>query len=140
MKVFWGITEEKLGEVMRKYRTEHNYTQKKLADYLGIDRTTYSKYETVRKPELDVIMKLAVLYNVSVDEFLKDFFTTKPDNASPLAAASSPEEKTGDELFTLNDEEKQLLYLYRDCIRKKELLEKAKEIWAEDSDMRKPEK
>ncbi len=140
VKVFLGITEEKLGNVMRKYRTEHNYTQKKLANYLGIDRTTYSKYETVRKPELDVIMKLAVLYDVSVDEFLKDFFTTKPDKASPFAAASSPEEKTGDELFMLNDEEKQLLYLYRDCIRKNELLEKAREIWSEDSDIKNPEK
>lgn len=140
MKVFLGITEEKLGNVMRKYRTEHNYTQKKLADYLGIDRTTYSKYETVRKPELDVIMKLAVLYNVSVDEFLKDFFTAKPDGAPHLSAASSPKEQTGDELFMLNDEEKQLLYLYRDCIRKNELLEKAREIWAEDSDIKNPEK
>ena len=49
MKVFVGISEKKLGEILKKYRTEYGYTQKKLADYLGIDRTTYTKYETVRK-------------------------------------------------------------------------------------------
>ena len=74
MKKFLGIAEEKLGEVMKRYRMEHNYTQKKVADYLGIDRTTYTKYETVRKPEIDVIMKLAALYDISVDEFLAEFF------------------------------------------------------------------
>lgn len=139
MKVFLGITEEKLGEVMRKYRNEHNYTQKKVAAYLGIDRTTYSKYETTRKPELDVIMKLAVLYNVSVDEFLKDFFATKHDGTTPLAAASSPTKKEGDELFMLDDEEKQLLLLYRECIHKRELLKKAKEIWAQDTELKNTE-
>lgn len=139
MKVFLGITEEKLGEVMRKYRNEHNYTQKKIADYLGIDRTTYSKYETVRKPELDVIMKLATLYDVSVDEFLKDFFVTKSDGTTPLTAASAPTEKAGDELFMLDGEEKQLLLLYRECIHKKEVLEKAREIWAKDTEIKNSE-
>lgn len=135
MKVFLGITEEKLGEVMRKYRNKHKYTQQKLADYLGVDRTTYSKYETVRTPELEVIMKLAALYNVSVDEFLKDFFAEKSDTSSTLATASSKSEET--ELFTLSDDEKQLLLLYRESIRKKEMLEKAREIWNFDIQLKK---
>lgn len=135
MKVFLGVTEEKLGEVMRKYRNKHNYTQQKLADYLGVDRTTYSKYETVRTPELEVIMKLAALYNVSVDEFLKDFFAEKSDASNTLATASSKNEET--ELFMLSDDEKQLLLLYRESIRKKEMLEKAREIWNDDVQMKK---
>lgn len=135
MKVFLGITEEKLGEVMRKYRNKHKYTQQKLADYLGVDRTTYSKYETVRTPELEVIMKLAALYNVSVDEFLKDFFAEKSDASSTFATASSKSEET--ELFTLSDDEKQLLLLYRESIRKKEMLEKAREIWNFDIQLKK---
>lgn len=137
MNVFLGVSDEKLGEVMRRYRNEHNYTQKKIADYLGIDRTTYSKYETAqRKPELDVIMKLAALYNVSVDEFLKDFFAEKPDKITPLAAASAPSSNKNEEIFSLNNDEKQLLLLYRDCIRKKEALEKVREVWLADADIK----
>lgn len=139
MRVFLGITEEKLGEVMKNYRNEYNYTQQKIADYLGIDRTTYSKYETVRKPELDVILKLAALYNVSVDEFLCDFFESGADEANGLAAASAPQGKGGEELFKLEDDERQLLLLYRECIHKKDVLEKAREIWNNDAELRKSE-
>ena len=137
MNVFLGVNDEKLGEVMRRYRTEHNYTQKKIADYLGIDRTTYSKYETAqRKPELDVIMKLASLYNVSVDDFLKDFFAEKSDKLSPFATASAPSSKNNEEIFWLSDDEKQLLLLYRDCIRKKDAIEKVREIWLSDAEIK----
>lgn len=129
MKIFWGLTEDKLGEIMKKHRIEHNYTQKKVADYLGIDRTTYTKYETVRKPEIDVIMKLAVLYGLSVDEFLGDLSANKNDKVTPFAAASSAD---GDDENTLKEDEKRLLALYRESIRKKEILDKAKEIWADD--------
>ena len=137
MNVFLGVNDEKLGEVMRRYRTEHNYTQKKIADYLGLDRTTYSKYETAqRKPELDVIMKLASLYNVSVDDFLKDFFAEKPDKVTPLATASATSSKDNKEIFSLSDDEKQLLFLYRDCIRKNEAIEKVREIWLSDAEIK----
>jgi len=134
VKVFLGIAEEKLGEVMRKYRVEHNYTQKKVADYLGIDRTTYTKYETVRKPEIDVIMKLAALYDLSVDEFLGDFFETVEENITPFKKASESD-KDG-ENNVLSDDEKQLITLYRESLRKKEILEKAKEIWTDDNKIR----
>lgn len=135
MKMFLGISEEKLGEIMKKYRLEHNYTQKKVADYLGIDRTTYTKYETVRKPEIDVIMKLAVLYDVSVDEFLKDFFEAKENGAMPFKIAGVP--KSDDKKETLTDDEKQLLDLYRESIRKKEILDKVRQIWADDGKIKK---
>lgn len=135
MKVFLGIPEEKLGEVMRRFRKEHNYTQQKLADYLGVDRTTYSKYETaVRKPELDAIMKLTALYNVSVDEFLEDFFAVKPEKTAIASSMVSGAENDVPEI--LAEDEKQLLMLYRDCIRKKEMLEKAREIWAKDTEIK----
>ncbi len=130
MKIFWGLTEEKLGEIMKKHRIEHNYTQKKVADYLGIDRTTYTKYETVRKPEIDVIMKLASLYGLSVDEFLGDLSAKNPDKITPFAAASSMNIDSTE--ITLKEDEKRLIILYRESIRKKEILDKAKEIWADD--------
>ena len=134
MKIFWGLTEEKLGEIMKQHRIEHNYTQKKVADYLGIDRTTYTKYETVRKPEIDVIMKLAALYDLSVDEFLGDLSAKKSDKVTPFASASS--ENRDDVEIDLKEDEKRLVILYRESIRKKEILDKAKEIWADDNKLK----
>ena len=68
VKAFEGIDAKKLGTVMKAYRKSMHLTQQKVADYIGIDRTTYSKYETGRKPEIDTIMKLSVLYDVPLDD------------------------------------------------------------------------
>lgn len=131
MRVYLGVTEQTLGEVLRKYRTDHGYTQKKVADYLGIDRTTYTKYETVRKPELEVIMKLAAFYDVSVDSFLEEFFVEGTEG-SKYAIASAPDKR---ELVSLTPEEKQLISFYRDSVRKAEIMEKAKNVWLEDAEL-----
>ncbi len=131
MKVYLGVTEQALGAVLRKYRVEHGYTQKKLADYLGVDRTTYTKYETVRAPELDVILKLAAFYDVSVDSFLEEFFF-ESNEGSKYAVASATDKK---ELVVLTPEEKQLISFYRESVRKAEIMEKAKNIWVEDSEL-----
>ena len=128
MRVFVGISEKKLGEILKKYRTEHGYTQKKLADYLGIDRTTYTKYETVRKPEIDVIMRLAAFYNVSVEDFLDEFFVDSKEEAK-TALAGTPAKK---ELMSLTEEEKQLIGFYRDAVRKEKIFEDTKNVWLED--------
>lgn len=131
MRVYLGVTEQTLGEVLRKYRTGHGYTQKKVADYLGIDRTTYTKYETVRKPELEVIMKLAAFYDVSVDSFLESFFA-EGSGDSKYVVASAPDKR---ELVSLTPEEKQLISFYRDSVRKAEIMEKAKNVWLEDAEL-----
>ena len=131
MKVFVAVSEQKLGEVLKKYRTECGYTQKKVADYLGIDRTTYTKYETVRKPEIDVIMKLAALYEVSVDDFLEEFFADESDD-SKYSVASKPGKK---ELMSLTEAEKQLIGFYRESVRKEKIFDDARNIWLEDNGM-----
>ena len=129
MRVYLGVTEQTLGEVLRKYRTANGYTQKKVADFLGIDRTTYTKYETVRKPELEVLMKLSAFYDVTVDSFLEEFFADSKGDSKYLIA-NSPEKR---ELVFLTPEEKQLIEFYRDSIRKGEILDKAQSVWIEDS-------
>ena len=35
----------KISEKIKKFRKKINYTQKQVADYLGVDRSTYSYYE-----------------------------------------------------------------------------------------------
>ena len=58
-------------ENIRNLRIDSGYTQKKVAEYLGISQNTYSQYEIgVLNYPVDALMKLADLYNVSVDYLL----------------------------------------------------------------------
>jgi len=59
-----------LGHI-RMLREENNYTQKQIAKYLHVRQGTYSKNERgeLNYP-LDVLVKLANLYGVSVDYLL----------------------------------------------------------------------
>lgn len=57
-----------LGEKLRKLRKEKGVNQTEVATKTGIDRTSYSKYETGRVlPPISAIIKLADYYNVSID-------------------------------------------------------------------------
>ena len=58
-------------ENIRSLRIDNGYTQKQIGEYLGISQNTYSQYEIgVLNYPVDVIMKLADLYNVSTDYLL----------------------------------------------------------------------
>ena len=55
-------------EILRSLRTENNYSQSAVADYLNISRQMYNKYENgLTEPSLKNIKKLCELYNVSAD-------------------------------------------------------------------------
>ena len=58
-------------ERIRNLRIDNGYTQKQVAEYLNIKQNTYSQYEigTLNYP-IDVLMKLADFYGVSVDYLL----------------------------------------------------------------------
>ena len=52
-------------------REDHDFTQKKVAEYLGLNPTVYRRYEKgVRDFPIDIILKLADLYRVSTDYLL----------------------------------------------------------------------
>ncbi|MGN0509276.1 MAG: helix-turn-helix transcriptional regulator [Ruminococcus sp.] len=47
------------------YRRLNNLTQQQVADYLGLCRTTYTKYETGdSEPSFSILRKLVELYNI----------------------------------------------------------------------------
>ena len=53
-------------ETIRKLRQERGLTQKQVAEYLQVDRSTYAYYESGRpKLSIDVLVKLAHFYGVS---------------------------------------------------------------------------
>ena len=55
----------------RDLREDRDWNQTKVAEYLGVRQTTYSKYELGKLPlPVDVLLKLSDLYGVSVDYLL----------------------------------------------------------------------
>ena len=58
-------------ENIRNLRIDGGYTQKQIAEYLNIKQNTYSQYEIgVLNYPVDVLVKLADFYGVSVDYLL----------------------------------------------------------------------
>ena len=62
-----------LGEKLKLYREKHNMTQKEVAEILGVEPGTISKYELgMIEPNIESIKKLAEIFKVTIDELLKD--------------------------------------------------------------------
>ena len=62
-----------LGEKIKTYRENKNMTQNEVADILGVKSATISKYETnTLEPNIESIKKLAEIFEISIDELLKD--------------------------------------------------------------------
>ena len=58
-------------ENIRSLRIDNNYTQKQIAEYLGISQNTYSQYEIgVLNYPVDAVIRLADFYGVSTDYLL----------------------------------------------------------------------
>lgn len=61
----------KLSDMLKILRTSNGLTQKQVANYLKINQYNLSDYETGRaKPDIDTLIKLADLYEVSLDDML----------------------------------------------------------------------
>jgi len=59
---------------IRKLRLEKGYTQKELADKLGISESAVSLIENgKRKLKLETAIKLAEIFGVSLDELVKNY-------------------------------------------------------------------
>ena len=138
MKEFLGINPDALGAVLKKHRQQHSLTQQKVAEKLGIERSTYAKYETGRKPEVDVLIRLASFYNMTIDELLSDFFKDSSENITPIAVINSPKSSgiNDEDLLPLSENEIKLLLIYRNSIRKNVILEKAAEVLKMEEQMR----
>ena len=58
---------------MKILRQNAKKSQQEIADYLGCERSTYSKYETgSSEPPFDVLRKLSTLYNEPVDFLMNE--------------------------------------------------------------------
>lgn len=134
MKKFSMLDDKAVGDILKIYRKSNRMTQQRVADYLGTARSTYAKYETMRKPHIDVIIKLSALYNISLDDFLSPFFS---GDTSSISAASSTHTTDDSEngVMNITEAEKTLLEYYRGSIRKAEILKAAENIFNADIEL-----
>ena len=65
------MNQEQIGLFLRKLRKEKGMTQEQLAGTLNVNSRTVSRWENARTmPDFDVLIELAKLYDVSVEELL----------------------------------------------------------------------
>ena len=58
-------------ERIRNLRVDNGLTQEKVAQYLNVKQNTYSQYEIgILNYPVDIIIKLALFYNTSIDYLL----------------------------------------------------------------------
>lgn len=110
------------GGRLKQARTRKRLTQSQVAEKLGIDFTTISKYENDRsQPDYDTLLRLAALYDVSVDWLLSgQRHGDRPGNRIIINGES--EELTDEEALHLRDS----LEMYR-LLKAKRMREAAKE-------------
>lgn len=83
---------------LRELREKKQVSQDDVSKFLGVERTTYTSYESGRSRPVRVLNKLAEYYNVSIDYLLG------------LADSPLPKEVN---INTLSDTEKQLIFDFR---------------------------
>ena len=63
----------KIGEQIKQIRKRHNISQDDLAEQLAVSRQAVSKWERgVSLPDIENLMYISNLYNVSLDELIKN--------------------------------------------------------------------
>ncbi len=63
----------KVGNKIKEYRELNKMTQKDIAEVLGVEPATISKYEAgTIEPSIESLKRLAETFNVTVDELIKD--------------------------------------------------------------------
>lgn len=85
---FWN----KLSDTLRCFRESAEITQKDLAIKLGVSESAYRSYELGdRKIPVDLLVKLAVIYNTSVDALIGN---TKKDDKPAIVSGTFTADQT----------------------------------------------
>ncbi len=99
-----------VAEMLKKVRKEHNLKQQDVADILGIERSTYTFYETGKTcPSLPTMVKLAKAYNCTVG-YLAGTEENHPERVLSAGAVAS---SCRDSIIGLEKEEQLIVMCYR---------------------------
>lgn len=91
---------------LKELRTAKKYTQQKVAEKICCATRVYARYESEqRQPHIDILIKLAELYNVSVDYIIgRDTAlgtSITESEAKTIAALRHADERARDDALTL---------------------------------------
>ena len=71
-----NISQRSILEKLKKIRKQSNKTQEEVADYLGITKQAYFRYEKgTRKISLETLLKLTKFFNLSSDYFFNKVYS-----------------------------------------------------------------
>ena len=74
--------ENNIGQIIKKHRIENKLKQEELANLIGVDNTTISRWENdVSIPDIYCLKKLCKAFNLSLDELIFDY---KKPSKKPL--------------------------------------------------------
>lgn len=91
-----------LGKRLKKARESNNLSQADVAKELNISRQSISKWENDRvSPDLDNLIRLSTLYNISLDDLLKDNYVNTDDEKMSGICNRNQEFKTESEWIML---------------------------------------
>lgn len=75
---------KKIGKILTNLRLNINMTQQETATAIGIAQTTYAGYETGRhEPSIEILIKLADIYKVSMDYITGRYDESENEDLSP---------------------------------------------------------
>ncbi len=120
-----------LSDRLKLLRNNAKLSQQQLADILGIDRSTYTYYETNKtNPSIPLLLKLSGIYGITVDELVGNQNTLRlndsegdfSDNPEPDGGEAAEISEKVLRLSDLNDEEKMLILKYRLLEDKSEIM------------------
>lgn len=98
---------KELSEKLRYYREASALSHQQVANALGIDRSTYTKYETGdSRPRLPTLLRIAEIYNVPVEALLPD---NRHDGSSKAVLDSSADSP----IYQLSKAERGLVASFR---------------------------
>ena len=72
-----GNNHTKLGEYITQLRKQKNLTQKQLGKLLGLDYSSISKYESGKRPPLEILEKMSSIFNISLNDLLGQSISTE---------------------------------------------------------------
>ena len=95
-------------ESIKKFREDNGFKQEQISSIIGVDRSTYSKWESgATMPNIVQLAKLAAIYSVEIGKFFVFDFSLN-------VASPDYDDVYGDSyLSELNDEERVFLACYR---------------------------
>lgn len=118
------------GEVLKALRKEHGFSQTAVAEYLEVDRSTYTKYELGRLPDIPRLAKLSSLYGISADSMISVFFPDEENGFSRTAELGSDDNDS--RICILTKEERLIIEYYRKSLRKSAIIDAVQNTYFSD--------